>query len=254
MTTAITIAAYALPSFVDLCLASCRSIFGDAPLLVSDDRSRESPRIAAAAKRHGATYCVSKRRRGHLAGDWQGFLNSALWAKGNGCDIALKLSQRFIPLSSGFRSLVEQPFRDPDLWLLHTSKLPPSSVHPMHHATYCQQPLLGDCVAWRPECLDAATLEAAHKRVTQIKGADYAYAEVILNYLTHCVVQGHSLGSVGLADPGEPPSFLRKIQSHRQDYERAAQRLGVKGEFCLKEWREIEPGREYFCVPEGISS
>lgn len=105
MKAAIVIGAWQCPSATRLNLAAIRATNGSVPILVSEDYAspRQSPvgeeasRLTrSAARDYGASYVCSAVNLGHGQGDLRAFVNGLWWAKSQGAEVLVKLSQRWI--------------------------------------------------------------------------------------------------------------------------------------------------------------
>jgi hypothetical protein len=250
---AIVIGAYRFADFVRLCIRGARSVFGsDTEILVSDDHSFNTGAIEAVADGEGCSFITSGRRRSHCSGDWQTFINGAHWARGGEADVVLKISQRFIPLKSGFKSSILSPFSDPNVDIVH-----PSKMHRRHLArpgigVYSHFEVLTDCFAWRNGSVDPEMLKEVYTR--RAHNTEIQYTATVPEFCWEQIISTHFKGkAVGVDALSNPPigpdkDYLRKASATHGEYLRAAEELGVEGDFDLREWKDIE-GKQYLCRP-----
>lgn len=262
MTIAIVIGAYRLRAFCELNVRACRRLWPDARVLISDDRSDDSPSIEAMADNEGVSYVCSESRRSHASGDIQSFINGQVFAEQVRADVILKLSQRLIPVKPRFRELVEDPFRDPEVWLAFAPPLSGKmSVARQSAVFYIGMPILCDIVAWRPDrCSAKVILEAyresavrAGNRDTHAKAREL-FSENTWIRLVDTHFKGHAMTVPEFTNPKpfHQKIFLRKAQASEGEYKTLAEELGVEGEFPILEWKQIEKPHEYMCLPQAL--
>ena len=249
MTIAIVIGAYRLTDFVHLNILQCRKVFGDVPILISDDRSQESPAMEALAKSLDCSYVCPPARRSHTSGDLQAFINGAIFAEQLEVDVVLKLSQRLIPLE-GLDQLILPHFGDPNNWIVLPSQ-PEKNTFARQSAMFFNKfTALTDVVAWRPEKLTGRMLSDLYKRQCgNARQRSDQFIEVFWGTLTQGDYKDHSVYVKELANPplGKLKTYLRKAQSHQHEYQRLAQSHGIGGEFVIGEWAHIEK-KEYLAL------
>lgn len=101
----IVIGTFAAVPYVHLHLEACRRFYPDVPLLVHDDGSPVSARLAELCREHGADFERNTERFPPCQGDLSAFAGGFLWARGRGVEVLLKLSRRFVPISDWRPSL-----------------------------------------------------------------------------------------------------------------------------------------------------
>lgn len=98
---------------VHLLLESLKRHCPECPVLVHDDCSPQTERLAELSWSYGASFSTNSSRLGHILGDLSAFSNGLLWARNNGCDMLIKISRRFCPTDNRFiRELREIALRD----------------------------------------------------------------------------------------------------------------------------------------------
>lgn len=242
MNLSIVIGAYRLAPFVHLNILQCRKVFGDVPILVSDDRSDESPSVQAVAEKLGCAYVCPPSRRSHTSGDLQSFINGAAFAEQMGSDVVLKLSQRLIPLD-GMDRLILPHFENPDTWIVLPGQPDKKTFARASAVFFNKFTALTDIVAWRPEQLPASKIAELYR--AQCGGAKQRsdqFIEVFWGTLTSGVYKDHSVSVHELANPqlGKAKAFLRKAQSHQHEYANLAAAHGIDGDWTTAEWAHIE--------------
>lgn len=255
MTIAITIGAYRLTQFIELNIRQCRAVFGEeAPIIVSDDASLESPQIKALAERLGCAYSCPEKRRSHCSGDFQAFINGAVLARQIGADVVVKLSQRFIPLS-GFKELILDPFNDPSVKVVVPGQ-PKLHTFARSSARFFNKfTILSDCVAWRVEDLPAERLmEIYRERVAKAEKPADQFIEVAWGHICTEIFPHNHRAVEELANPqiGQPKKYLRKAQTPPHEYANLAASHGIRGDFPLGEWIHIEGRDTYLGLPPQV--
>lgn len=242
MNLSIVIGAYRLTEFVHLNILQCREVFGDVPILVSDDLSESSGAIKAVAETLGCAYVCPPSRRSHTSGDLQSFINGAAFATQMGSDVVLKLSQRLIPMAR-LDKLILPHFENPETWIVIPGQ-PDLNTFARPSAKFFNKfTALTDIVAWRPERLPAAKLAELYR--AQCSGAKQRsdqFIEVFWGTLTTGDYKDHSVYVKELANPqlGKAKAFLRKAQSHQHEYANLAAAHGIAGDWTTAEWAHIE--------------
>lgn len=255
MTIALTIGAYRLPQFVELCVLQSRKVFGEeVPILVSDDASLESPQIKAVADRYGAAYTVPPRRRSHTSGDWQAFVSGAVLAQQVGAEVVVKLSQRFIPLD-GFKELILDPFKDDSVSVVVPGQ---PQLHTFARASsrfFSKFTILSDCVAFRVDRLGPERLmEIYRERVAKAEKPSDQFCEVVWGHICSELFPTTHRAVDELANPqiGKAKKYLRKAQTPAYEYAQLAASYGIKGDFPLGEWVAMEGRDTYLGLPTKV--
>lgn len=239
-----------MPHFVALNIAGIRQAFGHVPVLVCDDVSQHSPAIEEIARKSGAYYMRSEKRRGHFAADMQVFIAALAFARDLGLEIACKVSQRFICLSPEIRQQVEtlmlsqgrdalfpgKPTRQTtrtffgvfryltDIAFLRASKFDPVDIISRYR---------GDC----------ASVSMANQYGSHV---EFFWEKILAGDLKD---KHEALGVVtNHIKDGKPFRYLRRYQNTEADYQDVARQFGLHTRFELGEWKEIEK-RKYLCRP-----
>jgi hypothetical protein len=229
------------------------TIFGDdVPILVDDDRSPESDKIAAVAEKYGCSYMVGKERRGHFAGDIQTFVNAIVFGKEQQSDLTLKISQRVVPVLPAFREVFERAFADPKIMVALPGR-PRHIARPMARF-YSKFGILTDVVGIRTGAMEASDLVTVYReRFQNSKNLADALVETTWG---HLIATKFPSGAAVLPELANPEPFkakiyLRKSQAMEREYEQVAAMHGIKGQWNVAEWAVIE-GSRYFCRPAKI--
>jgi len=253
MTVAICIGAYRLAEFVELNLCQCLRLFGeDTLVLVSDDRSPNSDAIKAIADKHGAGYVVGEKRCSHFSGDLQCFINASKFGELTGCDVIIKISQRFVPAHEQFVNVLLSPFEEPGVAMVFPGQPKKNQMARPGAMFYSGFGLLTDCVAWRPKELMAGQIESFYRDqltdVTDQKKGKHL-VEVTFGRIAAKLLDGRirSLDALANHHIGKPKLFLRKAQSNRGEYINLAKQHGIEGDFDVREWAAIE-GKDYLPI------
>jgi len=255
LTFAATIGAYELASFVELNIRALRRVFGDdLPILVSDDLNRYSAEIRDVASRFDVFHYCSDTHRGHFAGDVNQACNALAFAKAQGADIALKISQRFILCDPICREILERYFSDPEVWLAFPGKIHPSSIKRAESRFFSNFSTVTDFFAVRPDKLSAETVKNLYEtRVREQKTRFDTLAEPLWSFIGDVTLAGHTIRMPEFSShyPGRPPIYLRKCQQEPADYQVFARENGMD-EFLplLVEWRQMSTA--YRPVPQFI--
>lgn len=221
------------------------------PILISDDKSPESDAMRKMADDEGVDYVCSDRRRSHFSGDWQAFINSLVYAEQEGGEVAVKISQRVIPVLPEFWDPVLQHFKSPDVHVIAPGRLNKNQIARPTAGFYLKFGVLTDLVAMRVgKVLPSEIAEFYRARVV---GNDHRHASLVE------LTWGQLLGSRFRDnhrlvpewtnhEPFKPKLFLRKSQSTAAEYAQLAGMEGLKGNYDLREWIQIE-GRSYVPKP-----
>jgi hypothetical protein len=243
MTVAITIGAYALPDFVELCCRRCRVLFPDAPILIADDLSAQSADIQARAERHHCMYVVSQNRRSHFSGDIQAIITALALAEAQECDIALKISQRFIPVLPEFRSSMERAFSDPSISLVLPGRVDRRQILRPQSQFFSKFGIQTDVVAIRRGSIAPQTLVDTYRdRVNNPKSKSDSLVETTIGYLAGTHFRGATAVVAEWTNHRAHTAkvFLRRCQSSQEDYQKLGVIEGIKGKWDLREWGMIE--------------
>jgi hypothetical protein len=251
---AITVGAYRLVDFVRLNIAQCQSLFPDSPILISDDLSEESDKIRSVSEDAGCSYICSNSQRGHTAGDFQSFVNGAIFARDHGM-LALKLSQRFVPALPQFHEgLLNECDHDGDAFLaVLPSRLHPNQVARPGANFYLKFGHLTDCVLWDPSVITGEVLQQ-HYNTGYAGHHSNLFSELAWDRIRNdpCFPNVRRVDWLANHEPMKPKLYLRKAGSTVMEYADLAAKHGIKGDFNLGEWKAIM-GRDYKCVPRQLS-
>jgi hypothetical protein len=100
----VVVGTYAAVAYVHLHLEAHRRYFPGTPLLVHDDHSPARGRLLELTEQYGASFAAmpmqaKNGRFGHAVGDLSVFASGLSWAAHTGCDLLLKVSRRFVPIT-----------------------------------------------------------------------------------------------------------------------------------------------------------
>lgn len=257
MTVAITIGCYKLCSFIELNVLRCRRLLPDVAILLSDDRSDASKDIQALAAKYDCDYVCSPKRRSHFSGDWNHLVNSLVFAKEIGVKIAVKLSQRCIPVLPGFFVALDRAFTDPEVQIGHPGRLNPNQIVRHGSRFYRKFGVLSDILAFRVGAIEPEELLSMYKERNNTGRPSDSFSETSIGHLLATRFPGRKARLIEEwtnHEHGKPKLFLRKAQSPASDYAQVARMEGLnidKG-WDLREWREIETGGNYKPIADRV--
>jgi hypothetical protein len=241
---AVTIGSFGLPSFVDLNITLLRSVFGDdVPILVSDDLSQWSPQIKEVADRRGVSLYVSPAARGHFLGDWQAVINAVEFSRINECDVAIKISQRFLLTDRKILPILEGIFSDPNVILALPGR-PGKNRIKSDSKWFSKLPILTDILFLRtPDVTPEFLMENYQDRVRTRKDALASLVEAAVYDLMLVPWAGKARTVNELTEHfmNQPHYYLRRYQDPIQLYQTIAERNGVSLTPVLSEWARILP-------------
>jgi hypothetical protein len=239
MKLAISLGSYLLTEYCELQLRWLRRVFGDVPILVCDGASENSERISNIADHHGAYYIGEEVNRGHFAGDIQNTVCALQFARDQGCDIALKLNQRFLLVHPGIRSMVANIFENPVIDVaLPGSPLPHKLFTSKFFAKF---PYLVDAIFMRVGKVDPDMIISRYnERCAKADDKFRYYVEILwADMLSHEFKQRHAVINALTDHQRDWPCFyLRKCQNNEGDYREAAAVVGMSPNtrFLTSEW------------------
>lgn len=242
MKFAICCSSYLLREFVELNLNRLRFIFGDSPILVSDDRSPNSEQIEAVAAKFNAYYVCSRVRRNHFGGDLASIVNGLTFAEQQGADVFLKVSLRLILLDPQLRNDFTNYFQNRPIDLAVPQRLHPTQTIRKSGMGFVQMPLMTDILLIRVGAIRPQELiDRYRKKVTTEKVKHASFVEALFTDLKH--EWGHrcmALDELSTHIPGQAHRYLRKVQNTRIEYVDTAAKLGIHGPFQTAEWSQID--------------
>lgn len=255
MTWAITIGCYRLVDFIELSIKRCLRIFGDdCQIILSDDKSPESGRIREVADRYSCFYHCSKQRRSHFSGDIQSFVTAIEFSRLTGCDAALKLSQRLIPVLPKFRTSLEAALQERRINVALPGRMNPNQVARPQAKFYARFGFLTDVVAIRTGSITPEELiDTYRERFRKAQKHHDCLVETTWGHLlAHRFKDAYQIvHELTNHVPFKPKIYLRKAQSTVIDYQQVAAMEGLSGNYDLREWAVIE-GKGYFCRPTTV--
>lgn len=242
MRIAFTIGAYRLVDFIKLSALQLRRLSPDSPILISDDPARESPHIEQVAKELGATYRGARQRRGHFAADFQSFINALVFAESNGCDIAVKASQRFVFRKPESIDVLQKSFEKSNIMVV-TPGQPTVTTNHTPSKGFAAFGTLSDVVAIRVGAISAEQLLHLYRaRILREKVPWASFIECLVDELHANVFPGRTMKLKELTNPTPDPIYLRRYQANEGQYRDLALSHGFNGLFPLNEWGQIEQG------------
>lgn len=252
MKIAFTIGSYRLVPFVRLGIQQIRKFRPDAPILVSDDPSNETPHITRLCQEMGVTYRGARTQRGHFAGDFQSMVNALAFGEAHGCDLTVKVSQRGIFRKPEAIEAIEKAFADPNI-MVATPGRPRVLTGERSAKAFGAFGTLSDIVIWRVGSMSGQDLLTLYRWRLQreMKQVPWAsFVECLVDELHSIKFPGKTVKIEELTNPTPPndPSFLRRYQATEKMYRDLALSHGWNAQFHLGEWGHIEHGA-YFCKP-----
>lgn len=247
---AITVGCYALTSFVELNVLRCRHLIPEVPILLSDDRSDASKDIQALAVKYDCDYVCPKKRRSHFSGDWNHIINSLVFAKEIGATVAVKLSQRCIPVLPGFFVALDRTFKDPEVQIAHPGQLNPNQIVRKASTFFKRFGCLSDMLAFRVGAIEPEELLSIYRMRNNTGRAHDSFSETSIGFLLASRFPGNKARMIPEwtnHQQGMPKLFLRKAQSPSSDYVQIARMHGINADASMydcREWREIQ-GSQY---------
>jgi len=242
MKFAACLGSYALPHFVDLNIRWLKAVFGNIPILVSDDKSYESAKIKAVTAAHGCSYYQSRERRGHFGGDVQAIVNAITFGQQTGADISIKISQRFLILSPDIKSKAEQIFAGEKIFCALPGRVPPAQIK--GHKGFAHYPYLTDVMFFAPQRIEASFIKNFYDTCwkTATKWHELLVEISVAKLMQEQWKDKHTLfNEITAHEAGKPFRFLRRYMNTPDDYKRVAERVGLTGHFSTSEWRKLEP-------------
>ncbi len=255
MKFAITIGSYQMPQFVELQVRSLRRVFGEqVPLLISDDWSDCSVQIRDLAAELDVHHIVGGPR-GHFGGDMAAGIHGLAFAKQEGADIAIKVSQRFLLVEPVVKSILERYFSDENTWLLLPGKVHPATIPRAESRFFSNFFIQTDCVCIRTGTLTPEELKRRYEEAVAVRTRFAAYVEKLFMNLMDTVFAGHTVICPELTHPfpGRSPLFLRRCQSEPAQYQKLGEELGMKSFVpILSEWSRLS--RSYKPIPRFVEA
>ncbi len=246
MTIAATIGAYQLVDFVELNVLALRRVFGDIPILISDDWSDRSVEIRDLAARLGTHHLCSDSPRGHFGGDVNSTIAALAFAEAEGAELCLKVSQRMILCQPAVKEILERYFSDPETWLAMPARIHPVSIKRAESRFFASLSTLTDVLCVRTWKLRPHDLKNLYEERVRAQKSRYdSLAEALFAFIGDVTLAGHTIRMPEFSHHvnGRPKLFLRRCQSEPAEYEIAALELGMTSlNPLLQEWRALAGG------------
>lgn len=243
MKFAFTIGAYRLCDFVKLNILQLRELCPGALILVSDDKSPETPHMQKMCEELGVSFITSRERRAHFAGDMQALVNSVAFARAAEADVAVKISQRLILRTPEAINCLRKHFEDPNIYFASPGQ--PKHVRGNKQtAGFGGFAVLSDLVCTRvgsisPEEIIQCYRDRINNEVVPWKD----FIEALVHALHINKFQGHSVMMPEFTDPTHEQIYLRRYQCAEKDYQTLAMSHGFAGLFPQIEWNALDQGR-----------
>jgi len=253
MRIAFTISSYRLTSFVRLGILQIKSLFPDSPILVSDDPSPESPEIQKTCDELGCAYRGANKRRGHFAGDFQSLVNSLIFAEAIECDVAVKVSQRFIFRKPEAMQVIVDTFDNNNI-MAATPGQPKITGQTRTASGFGAFTTLSDVVFLRVGAMSAEQLLHLYRgRLIRETVPWASFIECVVDEIHTIMFPGRTKKIEEFTNPNpiHDPIYLRRYQASEKMYHELAAKHNMGGIFPLNEWGQIE-NRDYFCRPAVI--
>lgn len=239
----VTIGSCQLVEFVDLNIRAVRHVFGDVPILISDDWSDRTVEVRDLAERMDVHF-TSGGPRGHFAGDCQTAVDGLAFAESQGSDVCIKLSQRFVLCAPAAREIIERYFSDANIDMILPGRVPASTIKRAESRFFSNLSTQSDLVCVRTGKLRPQTLKELYEaRVRSGHGRHSTLIEGLFAFIMDVTLAGHVVQAPEFTNPypGRDPIYLRRCQSEPADYMRIAQELGMSSGWVplVQEWRQL---------------
>lgn len=243
MKFALTISAYKFADFTELNVRMLNHVFPGSPVLISDDVSEASGQIKSVAEKYGCAYTCSRVRKNHFAGDLQSIINSLVFAKSVGADVACKISLRLILMDPKLKDMMADRFTNHLCSMIAPCKVQPNQLLRRESMTFTMLPLLTDFLAFKVSDIQPQELiDHYRNKLSSERVKHAALIEALACDLAHGKFKDRHYISdeLGRHQPGQPHRFLRKCQNNQIQYLDLARHLGIAGEFNTFEWSKLE--------------
>lgn len=249
MRLAFTLGSYRLLDFIRLGIDQIRRLSPESPILVSDDRSKESDDIKHLAEGKGCACMCSRVRKGHFSADFQSIINALVFAKAAEADVAVKISQRFILRKPEAIDVIQKTFEDTNT-LMATPGQPVVTNGGRSQKGFSAFAILTDIVMIRVDAITPEDLLVMYRaRILREKVPWSSFIECTIDQL-HSQFAGRTAKLAELTNQPDPRDliYLRRYQNTEQQYRDLALTHGWNGQFPLGEWNALE-ARNYMCKP-----
>jgi len=237
----VTIGAYGMPNFVELNIRSCRSIFGNAPILIYCGSCPEMHRVKEIADRFDCSFITENFNRSHFLGCLQTSVAAVAFAQANGCDYSLKSNQRMVLLGADVPERLEHIFDNQSIDIAMPSQMRAETIYDAKSKFHAGFTHLPDIIACRAANIDPQSI--ADDYAEQVRTGTSRNDNLIESFWKR-QCEGKYAGRYApipwLSEPTNPPIYLRKCQHKESDYNRAAKALGMPDTaFNCAEWTQI---------------
>lgn len=218
---------------------------------MSDDRSPLTPKIEKMAHDEGVDFTTTEKRNSHHGGDWQACINSLVYARQEGVDVAVKISQRLIPILPEFWGCMEDAFKEESVAVCLPGQMDRRQVARPSAMFFTKFPILTDVVGMRVDCVNPTRLLEIYKdKFKTAKSHHETLVEFAWNHLVNSDFKGRTkiLDQWSTHEKFKQKYYLRKSQSTAAEYEKVAKMEGLTGVWNLHDWGLIEK-KQYVCRP-----
>jgi len=193
------------------------------------------------AREHSCAYIGAREKRGHFASDYQSIVNSVAFARSQNCDVAIKISQRFIIRREPAIDVIQKVFDDPNV-MAATPGRPNVGYNTGAGGTFAAFSILTDIVMIRADAISPEELISLYRERLNREIVQWAsFVECAVDELHSRVFNGKTKLVPELTNPSkEDPMFLRRYQASEKQYNDLAKENGFSGRFPLVEWALIE--------------
>lgn len=218
--------------FTELNVCALRRVFGnDLPIVITDDLSVDSHKVAEVAAKRDCYYKRSDVPLGHFAGDVQTFLDALALAEVEEADVAIKMSQRCIVAHPDLRGIIEGRFSSNENLAMVLPGRPNPNLIRVGHQQFARFPILTDMVFMRTSAMKPETIkEEYEKQVQNGKAYHDCFVEVFVDRLRTGPLNGRVelLEIITNHKGGIKPYYLRRYQNRPEEYAQLADMFGIK--------------------------
>jgi len=176
-----------------------------------------------------------------------------VFAEANDCEIAVKVSQRFIFRKPEAIDVINRTFSNPNI-MVATPGQPKLHNGSKPAGAFSSFTTLSDVVFMRVGALSADQLLHLYRSRLIRETVPWAsFIECVVDELHTNMFPGRTMKLEEFTNPTTPndPIYLRRYQATEKQYHALAMQHGFGGIFPLNEWGQIE-NQNYFCRPAVI--